>query len=178
MAKPFCDSSSTPDGTTRLRFIEPGQVATPPELLGDPAASFGIRTEPKTWRRCWNIYVDGQSVPAAEVQHRKANVDGNVKRGLPLFFPVRKNLRRAEKLLRNMSIVAEIQSAIALIRKHRAGMRTATQQFVAQQAEATVTNSMTGRTESYSRYAPGTILDAPGGVEYDFPAAALMPAAT
>jgi hypothetical protein len=34
-------------------------------------------------------------------------------RGLPLFFPVRKNLRRVEKLLRNMSVVAEIQSAIA-----------------------------------------------------------------
>jgi len=46
-------------------------------------------------------------------------VDGNVRRGLPLFLPVEKNLRRAEKLLRNMSAVAAIQSAIALIRKHR-----------------------------------------------------------
>ena len=63
-------------------------------------------------------WIDGQLVDAAEIQHRKANVDANVKRGLPLFFPVRKNLRRAEKLLRNMSVVAEIQSAIAVIRKH------------------------------------------------------------
>jgi hypothetical protein len=161
------------DGTTRLRFIEPGQVATPSELLGDQAASFGIRTDPEDVETVLEYYVDGQAVPAADVQHRKCNVDANVKRGLPLFFPVRKNLRRAEKLLRNMSIVAEIQSAIALIRKHRTGTRTATQQFVAQQADATVTNSMTGKSDSYHRYAPGTILDAPGGVEYDFPAAAL-----
>ncbi len=160
------------DGTTRLRFIEPGQVATPSELLGDPSASFGIRTEPDDVETVLEYYVDGQAVPAADIQHRKSNVDGNVKRGLPLFFPVRKNLRRAEKLLRNMSIVAEIQSAIALIRKHRVGTRTATQQFVAQQADVTVTSAMTGKTESYNRYAPGTILDAPGGVEYDFPAAA------
>jgi hypothetical protein len=34
------------------------------------------------------------------------------------------NLRRAEKLLRNMSVVAEIQSAIALIHKHQGGIRS------------------------------------------------------
>ena len=49
-----------------------------------------------------------------------------MKRGLPLYFPVRKNLRRVEKLLRNMSAVAEIQSAIALIRRHRHGTRDRT----------------------------------------------------
>ncbi len=31
---------------TRVRFVEPGQVATPPERAGDPAASFGILTDP------------------------------------------------------------------------------------------------------------------------------------
>ena len=76
-------------------------------------------------------YVDGELVDAGEVQHRQANVDFNVKRGLPLYTPVRKNLRRAEKLLRNMSIVAEIQSAIALIRKHRGASRSGIEQFVA-----------------------------------------------
>jgi len=96
-----------------------------------------------------------------------------VKRGLPLFYPVRKNLRRAEKLLRNMSVVAEIQSAIALIRKHRVGTKTGVQQFVAGQTDVTVTQSATGRTSSYKRFGPGTILDAPGGIEYDFPAAGL-----
>ena len=37
------------DGMTRVRFIEPDQVATPPELAADPSASFGIQTDP---RRC------------------------------------------------------------------------------------------------------------------------------
>ena len=77
-----------PDGTTRLRFIEPGQVATPSGLLGDPTTSFGIRTEPDDVETVLEYYVDGQAVPAADVQHRKTNVDANVKRGLPLFFPV------------------------------------------------------------------------------------------
>jgi hypothetical protein len=35
-----------PDGITRVRFVEPSQVSTPPRLAGDPAAGFGIQTEP------------------------------------------------------------------------------------------------------------------------------------
>jgi hypothetical protein len=88
---------------------------------------------------------------------------------------VRKNLRRAEKLLRNMSIVAEIQSAIALIRKHRGATRSGIEQFVASTAVAGVSDPghSSGRTRHYSQYGPGTILDAPAGLEYDFPARGL-----
>jgi capsid protein len=156
-------------GLTRVRFIEPDQIATPSELATDPAASFGIQTDPHDVETVLGYHVDGEFVSASEVQHRRANVDFNVKRGLPLYTPVRKNLRRAEKLLRNMSIVAEIQSAIALIRKHRGASRSGIEQFVATDADASFTNGTSGRTRHYSQYGPGTILDAPAGLEYDFP---------
>jgi len=159
------------DGMVRVRFVEPGQVATPNELAGESSASFGIQTDAEDVETVLAYYIDGRPVDAGDVQHRKANVDGNVKRGLPLFYPVRKNLRRADKLLRNMSVVAEIQSAIALIRKHR-GSKSGVQQFVANQADATV-NQSTGKPASFHRFGPGTILDAHGGIEYDFPAAGL-----
>jgi capsid protein len=161
------------DGQTRVRFVEPGQVATPKELVGDPAASFGIQTEPGDVETALAYYIDGQAIDAADVQHRKANVDANVKRGLPLFYPVRKNLRRAEKLLRNMSVVAEIQSAIALVRKHRGATRASVQQFAAAQADVSVTSPATGQTTNFRRFGPGTILDSHGGIEYDFPASGL-----
>jgi capsid protein len=160
------------DGMTRVRFIEPEQVTTPGGLASDPSASFGIQTDADDVENVLAYYVDGELVDAADVQHRRANVDFNVKRGLPLYTPVRKNLRRAERLLRNMSIVAEIQSAIALIRKHRGASRSGIEQFVATDADATSTNS-SGRTRHYSQYGPGTILDAPAGMEYDFPARGL-----
>ncbi|MHC4398611.1 MAG: phage portal protein [Planctomycetota bacterium] len=163
----------TADGTTRVRFIEPAQVSTPTDRANDPAASFGIQTDPDDVETALGYYVDGQWVDAAEVQHRKANVDANVKRGLPLFYPVRKNLRRAEKLLRNMSVVAEIQSAIAVIRKHAAGTRSAIEQFVGDEADVSVTSRSTGTTSHFRRYAPGTILDAFAGTDYQFPAAAI-----
>jgi hypothetical protein len=164
---------TTPTGTTLIRFVEPGQIAAPMDARAGDSASFGILTDPHDVETATGYYIDGQLVDASEVQHRKANVDANVKRGLPLYFPVRANLHRAEKLLRNMSVVAEVQSAIALIRKHQHGTRAAVQQFAASGADATVQNSSNGTSTSYRRFGAGTILDAPSGVEYDFPAANL-----
>jgi len=161
------------DGTTGVRFVEPDQVATPTGRSGDPAASLGIQTDPHDVETVVGYWIDGQLVDAAEIQHRKLGVDANVKRGLPLYYPVRKNLRRAEKLLRNMSVVAEIQSAIALIRKHVAATSVGVDQFVQNQADLSVTSQATGRTSHFRRYGPGTILDAMAGTEYEFPAAGL-----
>lgn len=163
----------TIDGATRVRFVEPAQVAAPRDRLADPAASFGVQTDPNDVETVLGYWIDGQLVDAADIQHRKANVDANVKRGLPLFYPVRKNLRRAEKLLRNMSVVAEIQSAIAVIRKHRAATAAGLENFVAGQANLTVANQATGRTSHFRRFAPGTILDAVAGTDYEFPAAGI-----
>ncbi len=161
------------DGTARVRFVEPDQVATPREQAGDRAASFGIQTDPHDVETVLAYWIDGAPVEAAEIQHRKLGVDANVKRGLPLFYPVRENLRRAEKLLRNMSVVAEIQSAIALIRKHVAATGAGLEQFVQNQADLSVTSQGTGRTSHFRRYAPGTILDAMAGTDYEFPAAGI-----
>ncbi|MDO4630318.1 MAG: phage portal protein [Planctomycetia bacterium] len=111
-------------------------------------------------------------VPASQVQHRKANVDRVVPRGIPLFYPVRKNLRRAEKLLRNMSVVAEIQSAIAIIRKHNAGSRLGIENFVTSNVDANV-SAPDGRSRFFRQYTPGTILDTSAGIDYQFPVAAV-----
>ena len=163
----------SPEGTTRIRFVEPEQVGTPPEAAADPSAGFGIRTDPEDVETVLGYYVDGRLVDASVIQHRKANVDANVKRGLPLFYPVRANLRRAEKLLRNMSVVAEIQSAIALIRKHASGTKSTVGQFVQDEADTTLTQQGTGRVSHFRRYGPGTILDAFAGTDYDFPASGI-----
>ncbi|OHB73627.1 MAG: hypothetical protein A2V70_03555 [Planctomycetes bacterium RBG_13_63_9] len=161
------------DGTTRVRFVEPDQIATPQERAGDRAATFGIQSDPDDVETVRGYWIDGQWVDAAEIQHRKLGVDANVKRGLPLFYPVRKNLRRAEKLLRNMSVVAEIQSAIAIIRKHAAATAAGVEQFVQNQADLNAVNQATGRTSHFRRYGPGTILDAVAGTQYEFPAAGI-----
>ncbi|NLF09015.1 MAG: phage portal protein [Pirellulaceae bacterium] len=160
-------------GATRVRFVEPAEVAAPDERRTDPAAAFGVQTDPDDVETVLGYWIGGRLIGADEIQHRKANVDANVRRGLPLFYPVRKNLRRAEKLLRNMSVVAEIQSAIALIRKHRAATAAGLAEFVAGRADLSVSNAATGRTTHFRRFAPGTIIDAGTGTDYEFPAAGI-----
>ncbi len=152
-------------GELMVRMIEPEQVATPPRHVTDADQRHGIVTRAHDAESVVGYWVDGTLLSSEVVQHRKANVDASVRRGLPLYTAVRKNLRRAEKLLRNMSVVAEIQSAIALVRKHRSATRSGIETFVASQSESP--------RENRTRYAPGTILDAPAGLEYDFPAAAI-----
>jgi capsid protein len=161
------------DGILRVRFVEPDQIAAPSDRANDPTASFGIATDLLDVETVTGYWIDGRLIDAAEIQHRKANVDANVKRGLPLFYPVRKNLRRAEKLLRNMSVVSEIQSAIAIIRKHRSATAAGLEQFVANGADFSTANRANGGTSHFRRFAPGTILDALAGTEYEFPAAGL-----
>lgn len=157
------------DGTIRVRFVEPGQVETPSERSMEPDHSWGIITEPDDVETVLGYWIDGKEVPASEIQHRKLGTDFNVKRGTPLFFPVRKNLRRAEKLLRNMTVVAEIQSAIAMIRKHQQATKSTVESLVSGNAEASVYDNSTAKTRYFRQYAPGTIIDAPAGMEYDFP---------
>jgi len=161
------------NGGLVVRFVEPGQVVTPHSVSNNPASSMGIHTAPEDVETVVGYYVDGEVVDATEIQHRKANVDFNVKRGLPLFYPVRKNLRRAEKLLRNMSVAAEIQTAIAMIRKHQAGTASTIKAWVESEADESVTSTVTGNTTYHRHYPAGTILDAAGGTEYDFPASGI-----
>ena len=108
MAKFFCGSSSASDGTTRVRFIEPGQVATPPDQAANPAAKLGILTDPDDVETVLAYYVDGQAIDADQIQHRKANVDANVRRGFAAVFsgaqespPRRKTAAQYERRRRN-----------------------------------------------------------------------------
>ena len=169
----FCRLFPSRKGILQIRFVEPEQVFTPPRYFNEPSMSFGIQTEPHDTESVLGYWIDGTWVDGESVQHRRANVDSNVKRGFPLLTPVRKNLRRAEKLLRNMSVVAEIQSAIALIRRHQTTEREAIRQFVQNQATKQVTDAETGQVQTFRHFSPGTIIDSGSNTEYQFPASAI-----
>ncbi len=156
-------------GRVVQRFVEPRQVFTPPTVPKSPETSFGIRTDPQDVENVLGYWVDSVFVPASNIQHRKINVDFNFKRGIPILYPIRKNLIRAEKLLRNMSVVAEIQSAIALIRKHSGASSESIRQYLRDQTAPRPAFGGPYR----QRFAPGTIIDASGGIDYEFPIAAI-----
>jgi hypothetical protein len=66
-----------------------------------------------------------------------------------------------------MSIATEIQTAIALIRKHQQATKEAVRSFIS--AKADQMRSASGTTENVLRYGPGSILDVPAGQDYDVP---------
>lgn len=158
------------DGRIDVRFVEPGQVATPESESNNPAVKFGIETDEKDVETVKAYWIDGESVNADQVQHRKENVDANVRRGVPLFYPVRKLLQKIETLQNNMALLAGIQSAIAMIRKHGSGSKVPIERQVQGDADVEVLNTRLGTTSYFRRYPGGKILDASDKVQYEFPA--------
>ena len=162
----FVRKFRTDDGIMRFRFIEPRSVQPP--NTAQPHQSFGVETEPDDHETVIAYHVNDQPVDASDVQHRKFNVDSSMKRGFALFFPVRKNLSRAAKLLRNMSLATEIQTAIALIRKHNQATKQAVRSFLTANSNQQL-QGKNGKTENVFAYGPGSIIDVPIGQEYDVP---------
>lgn len=157
------------DEGIRVRFVEPEHVATPTDARGVGPIELGIETEPDDVETVLAYWVKGERIPAEEIIHIKMNAGFADPRGIPTSLPVWKNLLRAEKLLRNMSTVAGIQAAIALIRKHTAS-KEAVETFVDRTKDASQVDPVSGRQRSLQRFSSAEVIDAPKGTEYDFPA--------
>jgi hypothetical protein len=158
-------------GYLRVRFVEPDWVANPSGVTAEQGWSLGVQADPRDCETVLNYCIAGEIVPAAEIQHRKANADASMRRGLPLLYPVRRNLERAEKLLRNMTTVSTVQAAIAMIRKHTSNPTAVSS--LATLGTVARTNPYTGARESVRQYAPGSIIDAPATTSYEFPSIAV-----
>jgi hypothetical protein len=142
------------DGMTLFRFVEPAEISTPTDYGGQDNATFGILTDEDDVENVEKYFVCDEEVPVEEIQHRKANVDLNMKRGLSTLFTIREHLDRALKLLRNMSITVANQTAMTMIRHHKATGKQV-QSFAAKAAKASQVNMRTGESQKQSSYAAG-----------------------
>lgn len=167
------------DGEVFLRFygtefrIEEPEDCTPPDARAE-AAPWGVEHAVGDAQKVVGYYFGGKLVPAAQVEHLKFNVDRNVDRGLPTFYPGRVHLDRALKLLRNLSILAQVQAAFAVIRRWdpSAMRKSQAEALRANSADWSRTSSVTGKTEYHQRLpGGGVMIDVPNLVEYQFPQA-------
>jgi hypothetical protein len=160
------------DDEIQCRFIEPEDVVTPERMNNDKSASQGIQTKQGDVETKLGYYVDGELIDAKEVQHRKLGTDSSVKRGMPLFWPVRKQLTKGDQILSCIAEMIAIQTSIAAVKKYPPGVnKAAVTDLVASATDFTVNNQYSGRTDSYQQYKPGTIVNAMNGMDWDFPAA-------
>lgn len=161
------------DGMTRIRFVEPWQVTS--EGLGDTDdLQFGIECEPgdaESPVRYYLTQIAGSPptpVDAEEIQHIKANVDMNVRRGVPLFWPAAKNARRVSDVLRNVGVKDTLAAALCVNRRHStATTSAAASSFASGGATLRTTNPLTGQLDNRKAYGAGTFLDTNKNTEYE-----------
>lgn len=124
-------------GRPWFRFVGADQVGNPTGDTTTPQ-SFGIETDPDDICDVWAYHVwdvpdypsGGEWIDASEIIHVKANVDSDVKRGLPSFFPVQDNLDMVRKLLSNMLGSAQKMAAVAWREKFPTASATQVQQLI------------------------------------------------
>jgi len=166
------------EGVLLVRYVEPSAIATPKKYqranLGH--YSFGIETDPGDHETILAYFVNGESIDAGEIQHRKRGTS-EAKRGTPIFWAVRHNLSRALKILRNGSTVTEIQTAIGMVRKFLKTSGATVQAWQAKQSKDATTKPDDGdKTPLYQQFVPGAIVNASGNIDYEFPAMGIDPA--
>lgn len=168
------------DGITVLRFVEPELVKSPGTNY-DSAYSFGIQTDPEDVETVVGYWVvddpmernTPKFVDEKYIVHMKLNSRSTAKRGVPTFYPIEQNLKRAESLLANMSAMAKTRAAIAMIRSFKGSPRASIANLTQGATEVSVTDPNTQTTLNVERMRPGTILNSSGTIEYEFPHASV-----
>jgi capsid protein len=156
------------DGLPCVRFVEPWQIKNP----GGPnaATKFGIETEPNDAENILIYYVDGEPVDVDEIQHRKANVDRNVRRGMPLFWPVLKLLEEVGRVMVYSAALAKVRAAFAVVRTITGAGSTGASTFTNAKIASTLTNSTTGEKRNFEPIRPGQIRTNNENVKHEMPA--------
>jgi len=154
-----------------LRFIDPMYIRSP-----GVEAEYGILYDPKDAETPKTFYyqpegaTDFKPIKAEEIFFDKRNVDFGAPRGISSYWAILSNLRRLEKVLVNSSVLAAVQAAITMVRKHQNATAAKVQKMVNNGSDGVSrTDPTSGRTVVGKRVRPGTILDAPAGTDYEFP---------
>lgn len=165
-------------GRCAVRFVEPEHVT---DTQGGADRQYGVVTAPHDIEDVTHYSIvtnpaagwTTEDIPADRVLHIKANTDFDAKRGLPTLFPVRKNLERADKLLRNMSVMAQVQATFAVLRKHKQFAPSSVSAYQQGQGDLNSVIPASGRSLQMQQLVPGSIIDTSDKTQYEFPAASV-----
>jgi hypothetical protein len=163
-------------------FIDPGVADSKNTVYNEYERTYGVKTAPDDIETILGYWFNGaldvsqtnkaMLIPADKMLFIKRNTDYEFPRGIPDFWSILTQIRRIEKIVTNTSVLVQIQSAIALIRKHKNQTQARVERFVNGQSDGQDrTDTTTGRSIVSRKMRAGMIIDAPEGTEYDMPAA-------
>ncbi len=147
-------------GVPLTTFVEPERIG-PPNNQAEP--TYGIETSPNDVMDVQNYYVLNENgtqkakVPAEQMVHSKIGVDGNVKRGISILYPVFDYLRRFNGWMETELIARKVASSVVLVRKHKGS--SPGQVTASADAQKTGTTNYPEGGMRRQKLRPGTILD-------------------
>jgi len=152
-----------------VRFIDPHYISS-----DSTDAPYGITFDVKDSETVKSYHVKDQNniestVKPEDILHSKDTVDMDAPRGFPQGYCIFTNVRRADKLMVNVAILAQIQSAIAMVRKHKNLNQAKLDSYLSKTSTGTKTNT-SGATVRTRQMDAGTILDTNDATDYEFPA--------
>jgi hypothetical protein len=156
-----------PDGMLRVRFVEPWQMNPP--AGNDPQDSFGVRTDKEDVEDIEGYWIDGELIDAEDIQHRKANVDLNVRRGMMTFWPLRRLLSQIDELGVYLAHLAKVRAAYAVIRRLKGATAAGASSFATSKSTYTATD-FRGESRRFEKLQPGQVRTVNDNLEYEFPA--------
>jgi len=174
----FLRSFPQSSGLLVIRKVEAEHVIDPHGDVYTPQRSFGVETDHRDIENVHGYWIvedpyqnntNSSFVGVEEVTHIKFNTSRSAKRGLPTFYPVEQNLRRAEDLLASMASMAKTRAKIALIRKFNDILKGSAKSMLEELKEVRVTDPTTKVVLDIERLRYGSVLNSSGGVEYEFP---------
>lgn len=158
------------DTAPAVRFVEPEYVKSDESTI-----PYGVEYDESDAERVKSVrYMppdanEETTIKGEDIIVDKRNVSMTAPRGISTFWPVLSNLRRLEKILVNSSVLATVQAAITMVRKHDTATGVKVQNMVRKGSDGVDRTDSTGKTIYSRKVRPGTVLDAPKGISYEFP---------
>lgn len=160
------------DGELAPKFLNP-------DYIHDPTGehTFGIETHPKDVTIHERYYYhtpdmsarDFDGIDADDVAFFKIETDSDVKRGLPLLYSLQKPINQYDTWLQYRMALNKARAAIVLLRKHSGSPRQV-DRFRRNKEKTETKVDSKGNDVQSERIYPGTKMDVPAGVEYEFKA--------
>lgn len=174
-----------------IRFLEVQLIDGTNAGTKSPFATrYGVETDPQDIETIKSYYYNQNQdsditqtvykaplvIPADKVIFIKRNTDFEFPRGISDFWPIIKNIRRIEKIVLNTSVLIQIQSAIALIRKHKGSTQPRLTKFVNSKGDGQNHRSVvTGKTVIAQNFRQGMIVDTNESIDYEMPSVGVKP---
>lgn len=154
-------------GRLSVRLLDPGSIKSDDSVEWPD----GIIFDPVDQQKVVAYLVNGERVPAEEVDFRKEVTDSDVHRGEPVGWVCRVAIVRADKILRNIGKLTEVQSAIAMVQQRKNSLDGAARSNAldGQTDKSHSNDPSVSRTIRQQRFETGAIVETGPNVDLHFP---------